>query len=58
MLRSMIIGLAIAALLQAGARTVASSTDFSLAAKPIDWVQVQTNALGHLLCDGYTRLKR
>ncbi len=53
MLRSMIIGLAIAALLQVGARTVAS-TDMTLAAKRIDWVQVQTNALAHMLCNGIT----
>ena len=53
MLRSMIIGLAIAALLQVGARTVAS-TDMTLAAKRIDWVEVQTNALAHMLCNGIT----
>ncbi len=51
MLRSMIIGLAIAALLQVGARTVASTNGVALA-KQIDWVQVQSDALRHLIYNG------
>lgn len=58
MLRSMIIGLAIAALLQCGARPVASTHGVELAAHQIDWVQVQSEALAHLIADGYTLLAR
>ena len=58
MLRSMIIGLAIAALLQCGARSVASAHGVELAARKIDWVQIQSEALKHLLADGYTLLTR
>lgn len=57
MLRSMIIGLAIAALLQMGARTVASTNGVALA-KQIDWVQVQSDALAHLICSGSTFFTR
>lgn len=58
MLRSMIIGLAIAAVLQCGARTVASTHGVALAAQRIDWVQTQSEALAHLIADGYTLLTR
>lgn len=51
MLRSMIIGLAIAALLQVGGRTVASTSEAALA-RHIDWVEVQTEALTHLIWEG------
>ncbi len=57
MLRSMIIGLAIAALLQVGARTLAPTDSVSLA-RQIDWVQVQSKALSRLACDGFTLLTR
>lgn len=53
MLRSMIIGLAIAAMLQFGTR-IAASSDVSLAAQRIDWVQLQTKALARIVCDGYS----
>lgn len=58
MLRSMIIGIAIAAMLQVGTRTIAPDQHLTFAAQRIDWVQVQTNALGRILCDGYTWLTR
>jgi hypothetical protein len=58
MLRSMIIGLAIAALLQCGARTVASTHGIELAARQIDWVQIQSQALTHLITDARTLLTR
>ena len=58
MLRSMIIGLAIAALLQFGGYSFAPLAGVSLTAQPIDWVAAQTTALTHLLCDGYTLLTR
>lgn len=51
MLRSMIIGLAIAAVLQLATQIVANA-DVTLAAKRIDWVQVQTDALTRMLCSG------
>jgi hypothetical protein len=57
MLRSMIIGLAVAALLQLGARTVAATNGVALA-QQIDWVEIQSNALAHLICDGHTFLTR
>jgi len=57
MLRSMIIGLAIAALLQVGARTVASANGVAFA-QQIDWVQIQTNALAHLIYNGCALLAR
>lgn len=55
MLRSMIIGLAIAALLQVGVH-VAPPTAASLAAaaRQIDWIQLQSNALLHLISDSCT----
>jgi hypothetical protein len=57
MLRSMIVGLAIAAMLQFATRTTVSS-DVTLAAQQIDWVQIQTKALTTLLgesCALFTR---
>lgn len=57
MLRSMIIGLAIAALLQVGTRTVTPPNGVALA-KQIDWVQVQSNALAHLIYGGCTSFTR
>lgn len=53
MLRSMIIGLAVAAILQFGTRTIVGA-DLTLAAKRIDWVQIQTDALARMLCNGMT----
>lgn len=58
MLRSMIIGLAIAALLQVGGHRFVPPTGVTLTAQRIDWVTAQTDALGHLLCNGYTLLTR
>ena len=58
MLRSMIIGLAIAALLQVGGQIFALPADVSLTAQRIDWVTAQPNALTHLLCRGYAQVTR
>jgi hypothetical protein len=58
MLRSMIIGLAIAALLQVGGHSFAPPARVSLPAQRIDWVAAQTNALTHLLCNGTALLTR
>ena len=58
MLRSMIIGLAIAAILQIGGYCIAPANSLALAAQRIDWVQVQTNALAHLIDKGFTSLTR
>jgi hypothetical protein len=58
MLRSMIIGLAIAALLLVGGHSFSSGDGVSLTAKRIDWVQVQTDALSRLVSSGYTSLIR
>jgi hypothetical protein len=52
----MIIGLAIAALLQVGVHSVAPMTDVSLASHRIDWVVMQANTVTRILCDGYTFL--
>jgi hypothetical protein len=54
----MIIGLAVAALLQVGCHGFAPAEGVSLAAKRIDWVQVQTNALARLIGTGYTSMTR
>jgi hypothetical protein len=58
MLRSMIIGLAVAALLQIGGHSFARPAGVSLTAQRIDWVAAQTTALTHLLCDGTALLTR
>ena len=58
MLRSMIIGLAIAAILQIGGYCVAPANGLSLAAQRIDWVQIQTKALERLIGNGFTSLTR
>ncbi len=57
MLRSMIIGMAVAALLEVGAHRVASVKDISLT-RQIDWIQVQSEALTGLVRDGYVFLTR
>jgi hypothetical protein len=54
MLRSMFIGLAIAALLQVGVHTAAPAMNVSAASQKIDWVTVQAKALTRLLCDTTT----
>jgi hypothetical protein len=54
----MIIGLAIAAILQIGGYCIAPANSLALAAQRIDWVQVQTNALAHLIGKGFTSLTR
>lgn len=58
MLRSMIIGLAIAALLQVGVQIFSPATGLEFASKPIDWVAVQADAVAHLLDHGFTLLAR
>lgn len=58
MLRSMIIGLAIAALLQVGVQSFSPATGISLASHRIDWVAMQADALAHLLDHGFTLLMR
>ena len=58
MLRSMIIGLAIAAILQIGGHNLTAADGLSLAAKRIDWVKVQTNALARLIDNGFTSQTR
>jgi len=58
MLRSMILGLAIASLLQVGARTFAPAQTLSLAAQRIDWVTMQAEAVDRLVCQGYKLLTR
>lgn len=58
MLRSMIIGLAIASLLQFGARTFAPPHAMALAAQRIDWVTMQAEAVDRLICRGYKLLTR
>jgi|GEM_PF-1328468 len=58
MLRSMIIGLAIAALLQVGDKIFSPAEEVLLAAHRIDWVMVQTEALGRLINLGYTLIAR
>lgn len=54
MLRSMIIGLSIAALLQFGASIVSPVENVALAAHRIDWVKLQTEALSRLVSKGFT----
>jgi hypothetical protein len=53
MLRSMIIGLAVAALLQAGVHTAAPAVNVSVASQKIDWVAVQARTLARLVCDSH-----
>jgi hypothetical protein len=53
MLRSMIIGFAIAALLQVGTQFV-TSADPAMTARHIDWVQMQTIGLARILCGSTT----
>lgn len=57
MLRSMIIGLAIAAMLQFGTRLVVAN-DVTLASQHIDWVQLQTKALASIVCQASTLIMR
>jgi hypothetical protein len=58
MLRSMLIGLAVAALLQVGVHSFAPASDLSLASHRIDWVSVQANTLTRLLCANWASLTR
>ena len=58
MLRSMLIGLAVAALLQVGVHSVAPSAELSMASHRIDWVSVQANTLSRLICGSLTTLTR
>jgi hypothetical protein len=52
----MMIGLAVAALLQIGAKSFSPIQGVVLAARQIDWVEVQTKALTRLFRDGPTLL--
>lgn len=58
MLRSMIIGLAIAALLQIGGNAFSPPSTVSVGEQRIDWVKVQTDALARLLCNGLIQFKQ
>ena len=58
MLRSMIIGLAIAALLQVGVQSFSPAAGLALATKQIDWVAIQADAVAQLLNHGFTLLVR
>lgn len=62
MLRSMIVGLAIAALLQLGAKGVTPEEGVVLAADHIahraDWAAVQAEAVDRLICQAYTLIAR
>jgi hypothetical protein len=58
MLRSMIIGLAIAALLQVGVQSFSPAAGLSLASNRIDWVAVQADAVTHLIDHGFTLFAR
>jgi hypothetical protein len=58
MLRPVIIGLAIAAVLQLGAQEFAPVASVSLGSQRVDWVAVQASALAHFVCDGHTLLAR
>lgn len=53
MLRSMFIGLAVAALLQVGVHTATPVMDVSVASHKIDWVAVQAKALARLMCGSH-----
>lgn len=52
MLRSMLIGLAVAAVLQVGAQEYAPVSASSLASHHVDWVRLQAVTLARLVCDG------
>lgn len=58
MLRSMFIGLAVAAVLQLANFSMAPVGGLTLAAERLDWVQVQTTALSRLFGEGLFRLTR
>lgn len=58
MLRSMIIGLVIASLLQFGVRFFVPAGAISLASQRIDWMTMQADAVDRLICRGYTLLTR
>jgi hypothetical protein len=58
MLRSIIIGFAVAALLQAGVRTASSAPDRAVMAHTLNWTQLQSDGATfvRLVADGYTYL--
>lgn len=58
MLRSMFIGLAIAAVLQIANFSVEPVRTVSLASERVDWVQVQTAALSRLFGNSVLRIIR
>jgi hypothetical protein len=60
MLRSIIIGFAIAAILQLGVRTASPAPDLAVAAQSLNWTQLQCDgaALVRLFADGYNSLTR
>lgn len=56
MLRSMILGFAIAILLQFGAQSFAPAPITALSARQIDWASMQAAAVDRLVCQGYRLL--
>jgi hypothetical protein len=60
MLRSIIIGFAVAALLQVGVRTASPAPDLAAVAQNLNWAQLQCDgaAFVRLVVDGYATLTR
>jgi hypothetical protein len=58
MLRSMMIGLAIAGLLHVASGYFAPAEGLAVASKRIDWVAVQADSLAAVLCKATTLLAR
>lgn len=58
MLRSVIIGLAVATLLHVGSQAVVPASGVAMTAQRIDWAKAQATAMARLVHDGYTLLVR
>ena len=60
MLRSIIIGFAVAALLQVGVRTASPAPDLAVVAQNLNWTQLQCDGavFVRLIADGYATLMR
>jgi len=58
MLRSMMIGLAVAALLQLAGHALTPVNNISLTAQRIDWVTAQAKGVAKLFSNGYALLPR
>lgn len=58
MLRSMIIGFTVAAVLQFGSHLAAPAASLDFAAQRIDWVAMQADAIDRLVCLGFTQLSQ